>query len=198
MKLFSAKTIEDAINLAAQDLGLLPNDVNYLIHEEKKGLFKKVTIEVFELSDVIKYAENYLSKIGETLNIEIESTSSFKDDIIHLALNSDHNSILIGKNGRTLQALNEITRLALSNKFKRRYRVLLDINEYKNGKYSKAAYLARSIAKEVQKTKIDATLDPMPADERRIVHNALTRFSHIKTESIGEGVNRAVVIKYVE
>lgn len=198
MKIFQAKTIEDAINLAAQDLGLLPNEINYLLREEKKGLFKKVSIEVFELSDVIEHAENYLKQLGESLDIDLNTNSLFKDEIIHIAINSDHNSILIGKNGRTLQSLNELTRLAVSNKFKRRYRVLLDINEYKDVKYSKISFIAKATAKEVQKTKIDATLEPMPADERRVVHNTLTKFSHIKTESSGEGVNRAVVIKYVD
>ena len=106
MKIFQAKTIEDAINLAAQDLGLLPNEVNFLIREEKKGLFKKVSIEVFELSDVIEYAENYLKKLGENLEIEIETNSLFKDEIIHLAIYSDLISILLGKIGRTLQSLN--------------------------------------------------------------------------------------------
>ncbi|NCA96905.1 MAG: protein jag, partial [Bacteroidia bacterium] len=60
------------------------------------------------------------------------------------------------------------------------------------------AFAARKAAKEVQKTKMEATLEAMPADERRVVHNALANFSHIKTESAGEGNHRAVVIKYVE
>jgi spoIIIJ-associated protein len=45
---------------------------------------------------------------------------------------------------------------------------------------------------------MDATLEAMPADERRVVHNALANFSHIKTESAGEGNRRAVVIKYID
>ena len=198
MKKYQAKTIDEAVEMAAQELGILPSDVNFAVQEEKKGLFKKVTIEVYELSDAIEFAEEYLKNVTAALGIQSETTTVLKDDIIHISLNSDHNPILIGKNGKTLQALNELARLAVSSKFTKRFRILLDINDYKDGKYSRVAFAARKAAKEVQKTKMDATLEPMPADERRVVHNALANFSHIKTESEGEGHRRAVVIKYVD
>jgi spoIIIJ-associated protein len=198
MKKYQAKTIDEALEMAAQELGILPSDVNFAVQEEKQGLFKKVTIEVYELSDAIEFAEEYLKNVTAALGIQSETTTVLKDDIIHISLNSDHNPILIGKNGKTLQALNELARLAVSSKFKKRFRILLDINDYKDGKYSRVAFAARKAAKEVQKTKMDATLEPMPADERRVVHNALANFSHIKTESAGEGHHRAVVIKYVD
>lgn len=198
MKKYQAKTVDEAVNLAAQELGILPSEVNFAIHEEKKGIFKKVTIEVYELSDAIEFAEGYLKNVTVALGIVAETTTVLKDDIIHISLNSDHNPILIGKNGKTLQALNELTRLAVSSKYKKRFRILLDINDYKDGKYSRVAFAARRAAKEVQKTKMDATLEAMPADERRVVHNALANFSHIKTESAGEGNHRAVVIKYID
>ena len=47
-------------------------------------------------------------------------------------------------------------------------------------------------------TKVSVKLDPMTADERRIIHNTLNGMSHIKTESSGEGHDRAVTIKYVD
>lgn len=199
MKIFQAKTIDEAVELAAQELGVLPSDVNFAVQNEKKGLFnKKVTIEVYELSDAIEFAEKYIKDVTASLDIESATTATLKDDIIHISINSDHNPILIGKNGKTLQALNDLTRLAVSSRFKKRYRILLDINDYKDGKYTRVAYLARNVAKDVQKTKMAVTLDAMPADERRIVHNTLTNFSHIKTESTGEGQYRAVVVKYID
>ena len=60
------------------------------------------------------------------------------------------------------------------------------------------ARMARKLAKDVQKTKTTYTFDPMPADERRAIHNACSNMSHIKTESIGEGKTRQVQIIYVE
>ena len=199
MKSYTAKTIEEAVKLASEELGTPEDDLVFKVVEEKKGLLsKKAVIEVYELTDVIEFAETYIKNVIESLNIGgVTTKTSLEDDIIRIEINSDHNPILIGKNGVTLQALNEIARLAVSGKFRRRYRILLDIGDYKDAKYSRVASIARRTAKEVQKTKVDVTLDPMPSDERRIVHNVLTNFSNIKTESSGEGHKRAVTIKYV-
>ena len=200
MKTYTAKTIDEAVELASQELGIPSEEVIFTIEEEKKAIFgKKATISVYELSDAIDFAESYVKGVLESLGIgDVTTKTSLEDDIIRIEINSDHNPILIGKNGVTLQALNEITRLAVSGKFRRRFRILLDIGDYKDNKYSRVASIARRTAKEVQKTKVDVTLDPMPSDERRIVHNALANFSHIRTESSGEGHHRAVTIKYVE
>ena len=200
MKSYTAKTIEEAVKLASEELGISEEDLVFKVVEEKKGILsKKAVIEVFELTDVIEFAESYIRDVIESLGVSgVKTKASLEDDIIHIEIDSDHNPILIGKNGVTLQALNEIVRLAVSGKFRRRFRVLLDIGDYKNAKYSRVASIARRTAKEVQKTKVDVTLDPMPSDERRIVHNVLTNFSNIKTESSGEGHRRAVTIKYVE
>lgn len=200
MKTFTAKTVEEAVELAAQELGIPADEVIFSVAEEKKALFgKKASINVYELTDAIEFAEKYVKDVVETLGIgDVKTKTSLEDDIIRIEIDSDHNPILIGKNGVTLQALNEITRLAVSGKFRRRFRILLDIGDYKDGKYSRVASIARRAAKEVQKTKVDVTLDPMPSDERRVVHNALSNFSHIATESSGEGHRRAVTIKYVE
>ena len=58
--------------------------------------------------------------------------------------------------------------------------------------------MAKRVAHDVQKTKATATLDPMPADERRMIHNALSTMPHIRTESVGEGKHRQITIRYVE
>jgi spoIIIJ-associated protein len=88
-------------------------------------------------------------------------------------------------------------KLAVSNKFRHRYRILLDVGGYKEDKYSRIAYIAKKNAAQVLKTHIDVHLEPMTPDERRVVHNTLSGMEHIKTESSGEGKDRAVSIKYV-
>lgn len=200
MKEFNAKTVDDAVKNASEELGIPEEELIFIVTKEKTGLLKKsATIVVYELSDAIEFAETYVKDVVESLGVTgVTTKSSLEDDIIRIEINTDHNPILIGKNGVTLQALNEIVRLAVSGKFRRRFRILLDIGDYKNAKYSRVASIARRTAKEVQKTKIDVTLDPMPSDERRIVHSALAEWSNIKTESSGEGHRRAVTIKYVE
>lgn len=199
MKTYTAKNVEEAIKEACQELNIEEKDLLFEIQDEKKGLFsKKAVISVYEIADVIDFAKEYVISSVTALGLTVEATASYQDEIIHITINSDHNPILIGKNGRTLQSLNELVKLAVNARFKRRFRILLDVNDYKNVKYSRIIRNARIVAKQVQKSKVDVKLDPMTPDERRIVHNALSEFSHIKTESEGDGQNRAIVIKYIE
>lgn len=199
MKTYSGKTVEEAVALAIEELQIPENQLIYSVEEKKKGLFsKKIVIDVYELSDVVRFAEDYILAVIDSFGIESSVRSKLDDDIIHITIDSTHNPILIGKNGVTLQALNELTKLAVNNKFKRRFRILLDINGYKNKKYFSLEKQARRFAHEVQKSKETYTFAPMPADERRAIHQACSNMPHIKTESIGEGTHRQVQILYVE
>ncbi len=199
MKQYTAKTVEEAVNAAAQEMGIPAENLIYEVVEEKKGLFRKeATISVSTIEDAAAFAEEYLHTAIAGMGIEITTKSTIEDDIIHINIDSERNPVLIGKGGRTLQALNELDRLAVSNKFHHRYRILLDVAGYKEDKYDHIAYLAKRTAKDILKTHVDVTLQPMTPDERRVVHNTLNGWEHIKTESSGEGSERAVSIKYVE
>ena len=197
MNKYTAKTLNDVLALASEKEGCSIEELNYQIIEEKKGLFvKKVVIETYGVSDVISFAKEYLLSIIANYELEGTVVEKYENNIIHLTIDTNHNSILIGKNGKTLQALNDVCRYAVASKFKRHYRILLDINEYKNEKYAKLTRIAKRVAKEVLHTKQTVHLDPMPADERRIVHNALTKFRNINTQSEGTGNRRHIVISY--
>ncbi len=199
MKEYSGKSVEECLESASLELGLPAERLIYKVIEEKKGLFsKKASIEVYTIDDAAEYAKSYLVDTLAVLGIEATAEGFVEDDIIHVSLDSKRNPVLIGKAGRTLQALNELVRLAVSNRFRHRYRILLDVGGYKEDKYSRIAYLAKRTANQVLKSHIDVQLDPMTPDERRVIHNTLNGMEHIKTESEGEGSNRAVSIKYVD
>ena len=199
MKEFTAKTVEDCVKAACAALNVGEERLVYEVKEEKRGLFRKsATIVVYEDADAADYADEYLHKALAGLGIDIVTEIKNEDDIIKISIDSERNSALIGKNGKRLQALNELVKLAVSNKFRRRYRILLDVGGYKEDKYDRLASIAKRVAKQVLRTKVDVRLDPMTPDERRAVHNALTGWEHIATESTGEGMNRAVNIRYVD
>lgn len=199
MKKYTGKTLEEVLTKASEELLVDKESIKYEILEEKKGLFtKKIEIAVYEISDVIDFSKQYLQDIITDLGLEVEFKERYEEGIIHLTINSSHNSILIGRNGRSLQSLNELVRNAIYHHFKERYRILLDINEYKDEKYAKLIRIAKNVAKEVKRTKVAATLDPMTSDERRVIHNALSNFKNIKTESNGKGHHRQITIYYVE
>lgn len=199
MEKYTAKTVEEALEKASKETETPVNQLIYIVNDKTVGIFtKKVVVEVYDFSDVVRYAEDYLLRVLDSLGIESSVNTKLDDDVIRVTIDSTHNPILIGKGGKTLQALNELVKLATNNHFHKRFRIFLDINGYKDNKYYRLERLARKIARDVQKTKTTYTFDPMPSDERRAIHNALSGMKNIKTESKGEGKERQVQVFYVE
>lgn len=199
MKTYTGKTVDDAINNACQDLGITIDQLNYEVTLETRGLFtKKAEICCWTIPMVQEYIENLVRKILTDMNFEVETVSYVQDGRIFCNINTSNNSILIGKAGVILRALNFIIRNAVSNTFKKRLEISLDINGYKEDRYKKVASMARRFGKNVLRTKADLKLDPMPADERKVMHQEIAKMKHLKTESKGEGKNRYITISYVD
>ena len=199
MKTITAKTLELAIDQASEELGVVKEELLYEVLEEKKGLFsKKVVVAFYDTADVIEFAQKYISNIiHEGLGLDVSLKAFYRNGLIKILIETDHNSLLIGRNGQTLQALNELVKLAISSKFKRKFRILLDIGDYKDKKYNRVIAVAKRAASQVLKTHLDIKLEAMTPDERKKVHTALASWKNIKTESVGDGKDRAIVVKYV-
>jgi spoIIIJ-associated protein len=200
MKEFEAKNVEDAKKKAAEELKVNVEDLKYEVLVEQKGLFKKYAkIGVYEASDANDYAIKYLKGVLDAMGLVAELQVNVKDDIIHLDMTSENDANrIIGRGGETLKSLNELVRAAIFNKFGEHYRILLNINGYKDQKYEKLAAMAQRVANTVRRTRITAELEPMTSDERRIIHNTLSGDPHIRTISIGAGKDRHVTIQYVD
>ena len=132
------------------------------------------------------------------MNIEAKFETNIRDEQINIKMYSDKNSILIGKNGQTLMAIQTVLRQMVHNEIGVYPYILLDVENYKEKKISNLERNAKRIAREVLKTKVDVTLDDMNSYERRIVHNALTKYKNLSTASEGEEPHRHIVIRYVE
>ena len=195
---FSGKTKEEAIQAAKEELQEVEENLFIKeIGESKGGLFKskKVEIEVIEKREVVKHIKEYLIKtlknMGFNVNIEVKN----KEEVPKYIIFSDNDALLIGKNGKNLKALSILVSQHLNNELGKNYKFVLDINEYKEKREKSLERLAKRIAREVRTTKVEAKLDSMNSYERRIIHNALTNYKGIYTESEGEEPNRCVVIK---
>ena len=132
------------------------------------------------------------------MNLEIKTNVEIEEDIFKVSIDSTDNSILIGKDGRILKALQIILKQAIVKTCDFNIKVNLDIGNYKEKKLKHLEVLTRRLANEVIKTKVDVKLDPMNSYQRRLVHNVANNYYNIETESIGEEPNRCVTIKYVE
>mgnify|MGYP005890149479 FL=1 len=194
--IYNGKTYEDALETALKDLNLREQDAIINVLEEKNTLLKKnVKISVIDYNDIIDEIKETImditKKMGLTANLEVRR----RDDNITIKIFSDHNAVLIGRNGSTIEALQTIIRQIIYNKTKTFISIILDVENYKDKKNHSIEILAKKVAQEVAKTKFETKLDSMNSYERRIVHSTLANDKYVYTESVGEEPNRCVVIK---
>lgn len=193
---FSGKNYQEAVENAKISLQLLEEDLIIKEKETKSGIFsKKVTIEVIVKNEIVDFVKEYLKELvknmGFTANFEFKKVN----DSLNVIVYSDNNALLIGKNGKNMQALTTVVRQVINTEIGENYKINIDVNDYKEKQQGILIREAKKIAREVSKTKIEAKLDPMNSFERRLIHEALKDYKYIYTESVGEEPNRCLVIK---
>lgn len=141
-----------------------------------------------------KYLESILNSMGiEQFNIEVRTIG--QESEIHYVIDSSENPLLIGTKGHTLEALQTLIKNLIGSYTKDYIVVTLDIGSYRANRIHQLEILATKTAKSVAKTKIAVKLDPMNSFERRVIHEKLSDWRDVYTESEGEGEERAIVIK---
>ena len=200
LEVFEAKTLEEAKSKALEGLKAEESEILYLEEEKKGKLFKGNTylVKAIKISDIAEFIKESIKEMLSNMGIDVQIETSIRDSQINIKLYSDKNSILIGKNGQTLMAIQTIVRQQVYNKINIYPYILLDVENYKEKKIKNLERNAKRIAKDVIKSKSEVKLDDMNSYERRIVHNALSEFKNISTTSEGEEPNRHIVIKYIE
>lgn len=195
--LFSGKSEQEVLEEALKELDVKEEDVIYKMKEQKSGLFKakKIEMSLVKKEDIHNFIKEEVLKLvnnmGFTVNIETKNRAG----VLYLTLYSNNNNLLIGRDGKNLQALSTIISQIVSNELGFFYKFYLDVGEYKVKQQKNLEKMVKDIAKEVSKTKVDAKLDPMNSYQRRIVHEVLASMKNVYTESVGEEPNRCVVIK---
>ena len=209
----SGKTVEEAIERALQQLGLTRDQVEVTVLNKGKSGFwgmgaEEAVVKVTPLvqaqqegntAAVAKEAlEELLKRMKLTAQVEMGSdtteTSEWEVAPIALEVKGDDLGILIGRRGETLAALQYILRLIVAHHQKARVPLTIDIEGYRQRRYRSLRELALRLAQKAISTGQSMTLEPMPADERRMVHLALSVNPDVVTQSIGEGEMRKVVI----
>ena len=193
---YQAKTFEEAKNMALAELMEQQENLYIKEIENSTKLFnKKSVIEVVKKEDVLEYIKDLIKSITKYMGLTVNMEVKKRDDNVTISLYSDNNAILIGKDARTLNALTTIIKQSVFNQIGTYYNFVLDVSEYKEKQQYFIEKAAKKTAKEVARTKVEAKLEPMNSYERRIVHNVLTNFKGVYTESEGVEPHRYVVIK---
>ncbi len=191
------KVTEEVLEEILAENSLTKDEIVYTSHDKKGKLFqgnlKEVT--VYKKTDINDAIKEFLKEIIENMGLEVSFETTTKDERTTIKMYSNNNPIIIGKNGHTLKALENLVKQKIQNDTGIFYKINLDVSNYKEKIQKSIERLAKNTAREVAKTKIPVALDNMTSYERRIVHNVLTDFKGVKTESEGEEPNRHVVIK---
>ncbi len=193
---FSGKTEEEAIDNAISELNVSKDDILYETKEQKGGLFKgkKVEVTVTKKEDINTFIKETILKIVTDMGFEAQIETKVRDGILNLTIQSNNNKLLIGRDGKNMSALNVIVKQIVQNQVGY-YKFNLDVGEYKLKQQKNLERMAKKVAREVAKSKVEVKLEPMNSYERRIIHNILNDDRYVYTESTGEEPNRCVVIK---
>jgi spoIIIJ-associated protein len=214
----SAASVEEAIEAGLEALGVSEQEVVIQIIQEPRAGFlglraqeavvrmrlKRIeeTQSIEELEEQADVAVEFLEGLLRRMGIEAGVETNYFEKTMYVdILGSDEEeadddmALLIGRHGATLEAMQEVVRVAVGQRTGERCRVIVDIEDYKKRRRSRLAARAKDLAKRVQRTGREEELEPMNPYERKIVHDAAATVSGVSTESAGEEPQRRVVIR---
>jgi len=210
---FEGKTEKEAIDTAVAELGLNRDEFDVEILETQKSGFlnlsKKVTIRVhvhqkptqsfslnpepvndFELG-LCDFMRKMTEKMGYPSKIRIMYREEEK---VGIRLDSENSSILIGKKGKNLDAMQVLANVMAAKLHGSEFKVIVDIENYRQRREESLVRLAERVGDQVMRTKKSRLLEPMNPYERRLIHTALADVAGIETKSEGEGLYKQVRI----
>jgi len=147
-------------------------------------------------ADTKKLIEDILNNMG----VKYDSVEETEDSITAKKLfiiKTPESGLLIGDNGDVFNSLSHLIRRIASKGMEEVADFSIDVNDYRSSMIDKLKLKAGLLANRARDMKIDVELDPMSSYERLIIHGTLSGQPNIKTESIGEGKDRRLIIRYV-
>ncbi len=209
----SAKTVEEATRVALAQLEVTRDEVDILVLKKGKSGLLGMGAEDAKIKVILLYddeaqpgargeaadtARQVLIDILHAMGIQatVDVTGSGSEGApITLNIEGDDLGVLIGRRGQALASLQYLVRMIVAEKLKKWVSVDVDVDWYKKRHYESLRKIALRMAEQVAKRRRPITMEPMPPDERRIVHITLADDPDVMTESTGFGDGRCVVIQ---
>ena len=198
---FTAKTVDDAIMQAALHFGVSSELLEVEVIEKGSAGFlginsKKAVIQAKKKETVEDKVIGFISDVCKTMNLEVEIISSYDENTkdMHIELKGPEMGVLIGKRGKTLDALQDLARIVANKGTEDYVRVKIDTENYRKRRRDTIENLAKNVAYKVKKTRKSVSLEAMNAYERRIIHSVLQNDKYVTTYSEGEEPYRHVVV----
>ncbi len=197
---FTAKSVEEAISLASQQLKKTPDEFSYEVLEQpKKGFLGlgstdakiRVTYSLSAKEAVDDFLETFIRNAGIEAVIHCEEKEGGE---LAYTLEGEDLGILIGHHGEVLDSLQYLISLVTNRHGDDYVRITIDIENYRSKRENTLRALARKTANRVKKSGRNVTFEPMSAYERRIIHSQAQEVGGVTTHSIGSGDERRVVM----
>ena len=203
----TAKTADEAVEIALKELDVDRAEVEIdVISRGKAGILgirsepARVRVTLLEQpADVVTVTSEVLDHLISGLGVSAVASlrQAMKDDLGGplFEIEGDDSGLLIGRRGETLRALQFIVKFIVSKRLETNANLMVDVEGYQERRYLALTNLAQRVAQRVASTGRSVTLEPMPPNERRIVHMALADHPRVMTESMGFGPDRKVVVQ---
>ena len=236
---FEGRTEKEAIDRAAEELGLEKDDFDVeILENQRSGLFKKgyVKIQVHTnklernagaddgayeggntepqnrkrppmsqpifgepepVNDLERAMIGFVEGLIERMGYGGKVTVLFREEHkIGLKIESQFSSILIGKKGKNLDALQLLANIFAGRKGREDIRVILDSENYRIRREESLVRLAYTVADRVRENRGSVLLEPMNPFDRRLIHTTLNDIADVETKSEGEGLYKQVRVFY--
>ncbi len=139
-------------------------------------------------------AADYLERLLDIIDYDGDIDLDVENDRAIVAIVGSDLQPLVGRNGETLDALQELTRLAVQQRTGERSRLMLDVSGHRQARRAELKALAETVAREVLDTGESVRLAAMNPFERKVVHDAIAGVDGVRSESEGEEPERRVVV----
>lgn len=195
----SGRTVDEAVAAALEELGVPSERVKIEVLDEGKGGFLGIGARPSVVRVTLKASradrvESFLGDVCEAMEIGVQIDVRQDEEYVHVDVTGQEAGILIGHHGQTLDALQYLCNLAAGRMEENGPRILLDVEGYRKRRSETLTNLATRLAERVAHTGESAALEPMSAQERRVIHLALQTHADVHTTSEGEEPFRRVVI----
>ena len=125
---YEGKNKEEAINKAVNELNTIRENLIVEVLEETKGIVKKkVVVKVIKQDEIVDFIKDTLNEITKSMGVNINLEVRKRNETISIKIFSDNNAILIGKNGRTISALQNLIKQMVYNVLEEKISIILDV-----------------------------------------------------------------------
>ena len=212
----SAQSVEEAVEAALSELGVSEQEVDVtVLQEPRQGILgigaqaaevlvriRRASSEVSDedLEEQGEVAAEFLEGLLARMGMSAEVEPAFEDgtmyvDVLGDGPDDEDIGLLIGRHGQTLEALQELTRVAVGQRTGMRARIVVDVEDYRRRQRARLEARAREVAKRVARSGQEEELEAMSPFDRKVVHDAVSAIPGVQSASRGEEPERRVVIR---